>query len=543
MANVHLYHSHANMKAVKKEASVLNSERIIKFESSKKIFCMDRQKYSFQKALRILILTSTLLISLYSQANHYNDHFTQEMISNDEILHLEKPSIQYQPTKVSEYNTIQIDSTLTYNTPIESKSQPKQWIRITAVPAVFFAAGALSWSAREKYRDTRNRYVSNFHNSFDDYLQHVPAISVYGLNALGIKGKHSVGRATMSFLYGQIIMATTVTILKNTTHVSRPDDDDYNSFPSGHTATAFSGATFLHKEYGQYRNPMYSVFGYSMAAATGIGRQLNNRHWISDVLVGAGIGILSTEVGYVIADKLHGDWGINEPMYKDGYSTYFHAPSFLEVKLGTAWSIEHELSNDTQLDLKPGFVTSFEGAYFFNRYIGVGGEISFSSFTFATGDQLYSNPQATQIMTGIYTEAIGAKGFFAGIYADYPLSSHWSLAAKINPGYAKGVKGAVWLEVMPEYESKFGQKLLVEEYKTGGSFALTGGISLRRSISKTVSARVYVDYGYSKPSWNEATIENLDIENGTYTFSNFKKINDIEASFLSAGLGLTAIIW
>jgi hypothetical protein len=374
-------------------------------------------------------------------------------------------------------------------------------------------------------------------------MQYVPALSVYGLNAAGIKGKHTVGRATTSFLYGQVIMALTVSTMKKYTHVQRPDGSSYNSFPSGHTATAFSGATFLHKEYGQYRDPMYSVFGYTMAAATGMGRQLNNRHWISDVLVGAGIGILSTELGYVIADKLHGNWGVNAPFPQSKYADYFHNPSFIEVKLGTAWSLEHELSNEHQLNMKTGFTTSLEGAYFFNRNIGLGGEISFSSFPFATGNELYSSNAIEPIKNGIYTEAIGTKGIYAGVYTDFPLSLNWSVAAKINPGYEQGVKGSVWVDVKPEYQDRFGERLLVEEYKTGGSFGITGGLSLRRTISKTVSVRAFVDYAYSKPSWNVAKIENLDIENGTYTFGSFHQFDTIETSFISAGLGLTAIIW
>jgi len=482
-----------------------------------------------------------LLQSINIQANTTSPSYIIQ--SNSSInLKLEKPQVSYYQSITNETtsfrDTTQLQPLTTSNT-----RQTKQWIRITAVPALFFAAGAISWSAREKYRETRNRYVSDFSNHYDDFLQYVPALSVYGLNAAGIKGKHTVGRATTSFLYGQVIMAITVSTMKKYTHVLRPDGSSYNSFPSGHTATAFSGATFLHNEYGQYRDPMYSVFGYTMAAATGIGRQLNNRHWISDVLVGAGIGILSTELGYVIADKLHGNWGVNAPFQDRKYADYFHNPSFMEVKLGTAWSLEHELSNEHQLDMKTGFTTSLEGAYFFNRNIGLGGEICFSSFPFATGDELYSSSMVTPIMNGIYTEAIGTKGIYAGVYADFPLSLNWSVAAKINPGYEQGVKGSVWVDVKPEYQNSFGERLLVEEYKTGGCFAITGGVSLRRTISKTVSVRAFVDYDFSQPSWNVAKIENLDIENGTYTFGSFHQFDTIETSFLSAGLGLTAIIW
>ena len=62
-------------------------------------------------------------------------------------------------------------------------------------------------------------------------------------------------------------------------------------------------ATMLHKEYGP-RSPWYSIAGYSMATVTGVSRMLNNKHWFSDVLVGAGIGILSVELGYLFADLI-----------------------------------------------------------------------------------------------------------------------------------------------------------------------------------------------------------------------------------------------
>lgn len=75
----------------------------------------------------------------------------------------------------------------------------------------------------------------------------------------------------------------------------RPDGSNNKSFPSGHTATAFMAATMLHKEYGG-RSPWYSIAGYSMATVTGVSRMLNNKHWLSDVLVGAGIGILGVSV-------------------------------------------------------------------------------------------------------------------------------------------------------------------------------------------------------------------------------------------------------
>ena len=75
-------------------------------------------------------------------------------------------------------------------------------------------------------------------------------------------------------------------------------------------ATAFMTATMLHKEYG-HRSPWYSIAGYTAATVTGVTRQLNNRHWISDVMVGAGIGILAAEFGYFLADLIFKDKGLN----------------------------------------------------------------------------------------------------------------------------------------------------------------------------------------------------------------------------------------
>lgn len=70
------------------------------------------------------------------------------------------------------------------------------------------------------------------------------------------------------------------------------------SFPSYHTTQAFIGATVLAEEYGGRRGGGWIMAGgFTLATATGAMRLLNNRHWSSDVLAGAGIGILSTESG------------------------------------------------------------------------------------------------------------------------------------------------------------------------------------------------------------------------------------------------------
>ncbi|GAA3955820.1 phosphatase PAP2 family protein [Chitinophaga oryziterrae] len=143
----------------------------------------------------------------------------------------------------------------------------------------------------------------NFSTHIDNYLEYAPALGVYALNLAGIHGEHNFRDRTMILGISTLLMSGTVGILKNSTHVLRPDGSSYNSFPSGHTATAFMGAEFMRMEYKDV-SPWYGVAGYAAAATTGALRMYNNRHWLSDVVTGAGIGILSTKAAYFLYPKL-----------------------------------------------------------------------------------------------------------------------------------------------------------------------------------------------------------------------------------------------
>lgn len=128
----------------------------------------------------------------------------------------------------------------------------------------------------------------------DDYLQYVPSATVLALNAFydrqGTRrfvdrmGVHLVAFATMTALTQG---------LKYTVRERRPDSGARNSFPSGHTATAFMGAELLRIEYAHI-SPWIGYAGYAVAATTAYLRVYNNRHYLNDVLAGAAIGIFSS---------------------------------------------------------------------------------------------------------------------------------------------------------------------------------------------------------------------------------------------------------
>src|SRR6478609_2252561 len=133
--------------------------------------------------------------------------------------------------------------------------------------------------------------------TIDDFTQYVPAAAVYGLGAFGVKGKNNFKDKSIILATSFLLMTATVTGLKSITKVERPDMSSNNSFPSGHTATAFMGAEFLYQEYKDV-SIWYGVSGYAVATFTGAFRMYNNRHWLTDVVAGAGIGILSAKAGY-----------------------------------------------------------------------------------------------------------------------------------------------------------------------------------------------------------------------------------------------------
>lgn len=135
--------------------------------------------------------------------------------------------------------------------------------------------------------------------TIDDFSQYSPIIAAYSLNLVGIKGKNNFANRTIILATSYIIMGASVYSLKNLTQLERPDGSAKNSFPSGHTATAFMGAEFLWQEYKNV-SPWYGIAGYVVAGGTGAFRIYNNRHWLTDVVAGAGIGILSTKIAYWI---------------------------------------------------------------------------------------------------------------------------------------------------------------------------------------------------------------------------------------------------
>ena len=145
-------------------------------------------------------------------------------------------------------------------------------------------------------------------------LQYSPAGILYLLKIAGVESRSDWPQMLTAHGTSFVMMSLITTATKNSIKRERPDGRAYNSYPSGHTATSFMCAHMLHKEYGETVSPWIGVAGYGIAATTGLFRVVANRHWCSDVMGGAAIGIFSTELSYELTDILFGDYWLKRPI-------------------------------------------------------------------------------------------------------------------------------------------------------------------------------------------------------------------------------------
>ena len=136
----------------------------------------------------------------------------------------------------------------------------------------------------------------------DDYMQFLPAATPFVLNLCGVRGEHSIAQLSLltacSYLIGLAAIETGKLLYKT----ERPDGSANTSFPSGHTFSAFTGAEIMRREYGK-RYPWMTYASYGVAMLVGFMRMYNNRHWPSDVLGGAGLGVLSVSAAYLLFNQ------------------------------------------------------------------------------------------------------------------------------------------------------------------------------------------------------------------------------------------------
>ncbi len=485
---------------------------------------------------------------------------------------------------------------------------------LTFVGVPLFVAGIIAKSEKKSFRQNNGEkhvLLTDFKTRIDDYLQFFGPTVTVGLKAAGVEGRSDWGRflATTAMSYG--LMGIFVNGIKYTAKEMRPDGTTANSWPSGHTATAFVGATILHKEYGRTRSPWYSVAAYGSATATGVMRVLNNRHWISDVLSGAGIGIMSGELAYAFSDLIFKGKGLLRNDLSSDRNIIYN-PSFFSVSMGAGFgsrNLNFDLSKfegsmiddgDKIFNLKFGTSTAVgvEGAYFFNKYIGVGGRLRVNSspirgwdgierlawedliFNLLDDDGLTPSeialrdkmiygdngvdPLITDAHFTIKSDHLTEFSADAGLYFNLPLSSRFALGSKLL--FGRSIMQEIDLNATMEgkmynmtvdgntYEVT-GVNALPGNYTSEWDYVTVGGnntmkfgtgLSLTYAYKENYAWRLFVDYDYTRKKYtmeynpgefmiNAVTINGSPVTTNDITFSERQSIKKNRHTFIIGG--------
>lgn len=337
--------------------------------------------------------------------------------------------------------------------------------QLTYAGVPLIIGGLIVKNEDDHFRQFRNEYMPKYKLIVDDYLQYSPAAVMLGMKIAGIKGRSTWGRMWTSDAFSVLIMAAAVNTIKYQAKVRRPDGSNRHSFPSGHTATAFMTATMLAKEYGN-KSYWYCIGAYTVATTTGLMRMANNKHWLSDVLAGAGIGILSTEFGYYIADLIFKDKGLQTKYDEKFLIPDDYKPSFIGLYLGlNLIPGSSKLSDGSTFELGSGCSAGFEGAYFLNQNFGLGGR-----FTASTAKVLVNEePQ---------DDAFGFNQLHLGGYFSYPIIPQLLIGGKLLGGIT--------------YYHKYSNSIVSLKEKKDISFGT--GLSVTFLAKKNLGARFFADY-------------------------------------------------
>ena len=202
-----------------------------------------------------------------------------------------------------------------------------------------------------------------------------PLVANWVMKAAGVKSRSKLERMLTANAMALGLSFGVTQLLKNTVKETRPDLSDQHAFPSGHTSFAFVSASVLSREYG-YLSPWVSVGSYTTATATQLLRLKHHKHWVNDLYMGAGIGMVSTNLAYFLTDKIFGVDAVNKPELrrKDVLRLMkFNAqPSGISVVAGTEVGNRKIRFDDAMIKLGSALSTGVDVEWHTSPYIALG---------------------------------------------------------------------------------------------------------------------------------------------------------------------------
>lgn len=432
---------------------------------------------------------------------------------------------------------------LPFNAPV----QKKPWYKSDVMFGVYVSVPLIGSSfvirnRRADFRSIRSNLNDDIRYQWDNYTQLVPLASTYVLKLCKVPSRSGWLRMFSSQAFAALCMGTLVNSMKYSIKEHRPDNTGWNSFPSGHTATAFMSATLLHKEYGHVSS-WIPVAGYTCAAVTGLSRVVNNRHWISDVISGAGIGILSAELGYLIGDLIFKDRGVTHYAERENFER-LHNPSHLALKIGITHLYhpvkvdgfmlkyfdeqqqEQQAKCNVRIKCVGGSDAALEGAYYASSFVGFGAGMHLISSNLAFNGQIC---QPENKIESVINEAIGdsyyqsncnlsMQNYTLNVYLSYPFCPVFRVQGKFGMGVSHSElrydhnRTSIFYYALSQYidshpsENSDTYRQMLDRSKVNSkpdlyyantdrdSYLLSGGISLHIMPRRHLDLGLYADW-------------------------------------------------
>lgn len=375
---------------------------------------------------------------------------------------------------------------MTYSTDYLKDAAPRKETLLmrSIAPAIFFTLGSVytDYQIARSIGHEGTFYVNTPMSQFSDFVQYSPAALFAGTwLAFQIDGRqdwNDTKRIAFTAAVGTLTETAIVNALKYTVQRKRPNGASTISFPSGHSATAFFLATMLHREYGETVSPWFSVAGYAMAAGTGVMRVASNRHWISDVLAGAGIGVFSGEFAWWLTDRVLGPKG-----YRPDPSEWTEDDCIWSFDFYTQYNFDR-LNDDGEYrdGLRPGYTMGVQA----ERMIGSGLGVTMS----CDMTQVRWNGQGDIALPDL-RQAPFLKSMHLGLLGDLPIYGSLHSFAELQAGVAFG---AGYDYISADYGA------IRIEYPTSFDARARLGLSVRTSRSTVISCYAgawnYSKYGF-----------------------------------------------
>ncbi|MDB5235127.1 MAG: hypothetical protein JWR44_2120 [Hymenobacter sp.] len=208
----------------------------------------------------------------------------------------------------AQVNPTPTDTTKKYQNPggvasaVKAPWYKSKLVRAVAIPAVMIGYGAITAQGdagiNRQGREFVQKQFRPVNTMIDNTVIFLPYLELGAVALAGIESHNDRINTLLIIGKGELIMLASTFAVKYISHETRPNRDDNLSFPSGHTAQAFLAASIVHTEFRE-KSQWYGVGAYTIATSVAALRMINDKHWQSDVVAGAGFGILSAHLAYL----------------------------------------------------------------------------------------------------------------------------------------------------------------------------------------------------------------------------------------------------